>query len=816
VRAFALGALAGTLWLQMRAALPAESSAWSLLAGGALLLLCSCRMGQKRTASPARCSWKCASRLAAIFLGAAALAGAWSLWQAQQRLSDALPPELEGRDLQLTGIVSNLPDATPGGLRFYFDVDSAQLDGAPVYVPRRLSLGWYAEDGAAPLLLPGQRWQLGVRLKRPYGLANPQGFDVEAWWLTEGLRAIGHVRPGKAQQLDDFVFSLRDAVGRARAWLRERIATALPAQRYASVIVALVIGDQRGIASSDWELFNLTGIGHLVSISGLHITMIAALAAGLAHFLWRHSCFVGRDWPLRLPAQKVAAGAGLLAAAGYVALAGFGIPAQRTLWMLAVAAAALWSARIVPASQVLACALLAVLVLDPWAVLWPGFWLSFCAIGCILLATAGRSGEGVDAGWRSTLRSAMQTQSAVTLGLLPLTMLMFGQVSLVSPLANALAIPLVSFVVTPLALLGSVLPAPLCGWLLLAAHTALEWLAAVLGWLAAWPLAVWQAPQPGVWATLIALAGTAWMLLPRGWPMRWAGALAWLPLLTAQPASPGSGLWLTAFDIGQGNAVLVETPNFRLLYDTGPAYSAESDGGSRVILPYLRARGIDRLDGLVISHSDADHAGGARSLLQVLPVGWVASSLPVSHPLIDTGHVSCVAGQRWQIDGIGFEFLHPTASDLSEGRVNARPNARSCTLKISVGQQAVLLAGDIEAAQERALVARAGERLRADVLLAPHHGSGTSSTPAFLDAVAPQIALFQVGYRNRYRHPKTEVVERYHQRGIRVLRSDRAGAVTLQLDGRAIAVEPRCAAPRYWSSRRCVDARMPIEHDRPD
>jgi competence protein ComEC len=410
----------------------------------------------------------------------------------------------------------------------------------------------------------------------------------------------------------------------------------------------------------------------------------------------------------------------------------------------------------------------------------------------------------------------MQTQSAVTLGLLPLTMLMFGQVSLVSPLANAMAIPLVSFVVTPLALLGSVLPAPLCGWLLLAAHAALELLATVLGWLAAWPLAVWQAPQPGVWATLIALAGTAWMLLPRGWPMRWAGALAWLPLLTAQPAAPGSGLWLTAFDIGQGNAVLVETPNFRLLYDTGPAYSAESDGGSRVILPYLRARGIDRLDGLVISHSDADHAGGARSLLQALPVGWVASSLPVSHPLIDARHVSCIAGQRWQIDGVGFEFLHPTVSDLSEGSVNARPNARSCTLIISVGQQAVLLAGDIEAAQERALVARASDRLRADVLLAPHHGSGTSSTPAFLDAVAPQIALFQVGYRNRYRHPKPEIVERYHQRGIRVLRSDRAGAVTLQLDGRAIAVEPRCAAPRYWSSRRCVDARMPIEHDRPD
>ncbi len=812
MRALALGVLAGTLCLQTRAMLPPPWALGLLLVTGVLLLCCL-------PGGPFRIFLirPYPARIAALVIAGAALGTGWAGLLAGHRLADALPASLEGRDLQLTGVVSGLPEQAPGGVRFRFEVEQASDDGLPVQVPRLISLGWYVDDGDSPTLLPGERWQFRVRLKQPHGLANPQGFDAEAWWLTEGLRATGHVRSGDALRIDEFAFSLRDAIGRVRAGLRERITQALSGQRYASVIVALVIGDQRGVAASDWELFNRTGIGHLVSISGLHITMIAALAAALANGLWRHSLFGAGALPLRIPAQQVAALAGLLAAGGYVALAGFGIPAQRTLLMLAVAAAALWSARIVPASQVLACALIAVLLFDPWAVLWPGFWLSFCAIGCILFASDGRhamtsAAELPPARWRTALAAATRTQFAVTLGLVPLTMLMFSQVSLVSPLANALAIPVVSFVVTPLALLGSVLPAPVCGWLLLAAHAALTGLAQVLGWLAALPLAVWPAPQPAPLATAIALAGTLWMLLPRGWPLRWLGLLAWAPLLLATPGAPTAGLWLTAFDVGQGNAVLVETPNFRLLYDTGPAYSAESDSGSRVILPYLRARGVDRLDALVISHSDSDHAGGASSLLQAVSVGWVASSLLPAHRLAAARHVACVAGQHWQIDGVQFEFLHPLAGDDPA----ARPNARSCTLKVTYRAQSVLLTGDIEAAQEKALLARAAGRLRADVLLAPHHGSGTSSTPAFLDAVAPQMALFQLGYRNRYRHPKPEVVERYNERGIQVLRSDTAGAVTLRMDGRTIAVEPACTAPRYWSSRRCSDAQMSFEHDRPD
>ncbi len=801
MRALALGWLGGAAWLQSRAVLPgAAVDAVLGVTGAACLLLLFLIPERQRP-------W----RALLLLLAGLALGAGWSGWRAGERMADVLPPALEGRDIALTGVISSLPDTFEHGRRFTIDAERATLAGEPVALPRRIGLGWYGGSRAVPDLRPGQRWTLTVRLKRPHGLANSGGFDAEAWWLTEGIRASGYVREGGARKDDDFVFSLRDGIGRARAAIRDRIAAALPEAPHAGVIVALVIGDQRSISAAEWDVFNRTGIGHLVSISGLHITMIAALAAGLLHWLWRHSFFIGASLPLVLPARKAAAAAGLAAALVYVALAGFGIPAQRTLLMLAVVTAAVWCDRVAAAPQVLALALLAVLVLDPWAVLWPGFWLSFFAIACLMLAADGR--EQAPAGLRQAVASGVHSQWVVTVGLLPLTLLLFGQTSLVSPLANALAIPLVSFVVTPLALLGSVLPAPLHGWLLQAAHGGMALLAEVLQRLSALPLAVWQAPAPGPWPTAMALAGTLWLLAPRGWPLRWAGALAWLPLLAAWPSAPRDGLWLTAFDVGQGNALLVETRNFRLLYDTGPAYSAESDGGSRVILPYLRWRGIARLDALVISHSDSDHAGGARSLLDALSVGWIASSLRDDHPLLQTPagerHVGCVAGQRWRWDDVDFEFLHPAAGDDQ-----AKPNARSCVLRIRAGRHAVLLGGDIEAPQERALVARAADRLRADVLLAPHHGSGTSSTPEFLDAVRPGMALFQVGYRNRYRHPKAEVVARYDARGIRVLRSDQAGAVTLGIDDHGIALKQRCETPRYWSSRRCVAPDTRFVHDR--
>jgi competence protein ComEC len=469
--------------------------------------------------------------------------------------------------------------------------------------------------------------------------------------------------------------------------------------------------------------------------------------------------------------------------------------------MLSVVALALWVGRLSSITHVLCLALGVVLLLDPWAVLWPGFWLSFGAVAVILFGGHGRIAAH-ETGIKASLAAAGRTQWSVTLGLLPLTMLLFGQVSLVSPVANAVAIPLVSFIVTPLALLGSLAPEPLCAWLLVAGHAVVEGLAAVLAQLAAMPAAVWRAPAPQLWVFLLALGGTLWMLMPRGWPHRWAGAAAWLPLLLQLPEQPDQGHFrVAAFDVGQGMALLVETAGHRLLYDTGPGYAPGADAGSRVLLPYLRMRGIARLDGMIVSHSDTDHTGGALAVLAEEAVGWVASSLEHGHPIVRAAprHLPCSAGQHWAWDGVRFEMLHPAAASYADAK--AKPNARSCTLRITNGRTAILLAGDIEAAQEAALVNADASHLRADVLLAPHHGSGTSSTQAFLQAVHPSVGVFQVGYRNRYHHPKKEVFERYGRLGIERLRTDDAGAITMDFGDVVGWRAWRREHARYWTAR---------------
>jgi competence protein ComEC len=791
MRCAILGFTAGVLALQTSATLPSSAVMLGCVAGA---LLC---IGLARY-----CKGLAAGGAAT---GAGLLLGyAWSALLAHHALAHALPSTDEGRDLTVIGVVDGLPYRFEQGLRFNLLVERTLTPGASV--PPRVALSWYAgrngEAGLPEQLNPGERWRLTVRLQRPHGNANPSGFDYEAWLLEQGLRATGYVREDAGNaRLDAFVPGVGTLVERSRAMLRDRIVKTLEGRQFAGVIVALVIGDQRGIDQADWQVFNRTGIGHLISISGLHITMVAGLAALGASALWRRSFFTDARLPLRLPAQKVAALAGALVALLYVLLAGFGVPAQRTLYMLAVVALALWTGRLSSVTHVLCAALGVVLVLDPWAVLWPGFWLSFGAVAVILFGGHGRIGPR-ETGLRASLALAGRTQWSVTLGLVPLTMLLFGQVSVVSPLANAVAIPLVSFVVTPLALLGSLLPEPLCGWLLLPAHAAIAALAAVLGYMAALPAAVWRAPAPQAWVFLLALGGTLWMLMPRGWPRRWAGAAAWLPLLAQLPEHPEAGQFrVIAFDVGQGMALLVETAGHRLLYDTGPGYAPGADAGSRVLLPYLRMRGIAALDGMIVSHSDTDHTGGALAVLGEQEVGWVASSLNAGHPIARTArrHLHCAAGQRWEWDGVLFEMLHPAPSSYADHGMKA--NARSCTLRITNGRTAILLAGDIEAAQEARLVQDGAGRLRADVLLAPHHGSGTSSTLAFLQAVQPGVGVFQVGYRNRYKHPKKEVFERYGQLGIERLRTDGMGALTLDF-GAGVHYEAwRTQHARYWYER---------------
>jgi competence protein ComEC len=807
MRTVLIGFAMGAACLQVQAALPSL-----LMAAMAMGLLAALLL-----------AWRCIARplvRGGIVLSIGCVLGFfWSAWMADMALAPQLALEDEGRDVRIVGTVDNLPYKFSQGVRFNFAVERA--DGV---VPPKISLSWYSgyrdQRTEVPDVQPGERWQLTVRLQRPHGNANPYGFDYEAWLLEQGVRATGYVRVARDnRRVDGFVVSISNVIERGRAVLRERILAALPGKQYAGVIVALVVGDQRGIDQADWQVFNRTGIGHLISISGLHITMVAGLFAWAAFTLWRWSFFTRAQLPLLLPAQKVAALVGAAVALLYVLLAGFGVPAQRTLYMLMVVAAALWLNRLTSISHVLCTALGVVVLIDPWAVLWPGFWLSFGAVAIILYATVGRTAQvlrqaiapgaphvPMQASRRERLLLALQvgahTQYVVTFGLVPMTMLLFGQVSIVSPLANAVAIPLISLVVTPLALVGSMLPQLLAVPLLGLAHWLVEMLAQCLQWFSAMRYAVWSAPVPPFWLFCWTMFGTIWLLAPRGWPVRWLGLATWIPLLAAEPSHPAPGrMTVTAFDVGQGMALLIETSGHRLLYDTGPSYTPESNAGNRIILPYLRARGISGLDGMIVSHSDADHSGGALSVLDGVSTGWVLSSLPPQHAIAQATrqHVQCAAGQSWIWDGVRFEILHPQAA--SYAITSLKPNARGCTLKVTANGKSMLLAGDIEAEQEAQLVHSAAAALRADVLLAPHHGSGTSSTRDFLLAVKPQAAIFQVGHRNRYRHPKQEVYDRYGALQIQRYRTDQAGAVTIEFDETIRISSYRSTRPRYWQAR---------------
>ena len=783
MRLAALGFALGVCLLQRQPALPGPV----LLASLCALAVPAAIAALGRVPPPAA--------VGAMFAGFAALGFAWAAVLAHGRLADRLDPALEGRDILVSGVVAGLPQAFERGVRFDFDVESPETG-----VPRLVSLAAYGgfapEDSADPLpVRAGERWRFTVRLRRPHGGVNPHGFDYEAWLLERGIRATGYVRmPGRRdarqgapERLEALAPGVPYRIQRLRELAREKIRGVLPGHPYAGVLVALAVGDQQAITLEQWQLFARTGVSHLMSISGLHVTMVAGLFAMLVSWCWRRS----ERLALALPAQKVAALSGFIAALAYCLISGFAVPAQRTLYMVAVVAVALWLGRATSATRVLAAALLLVLVLDPWAVLSPGFWLSFAAVALIFHVGLGRT---VEPHW---LAQWGRVQWAVTVGLAPLMLVLFQQVSLVSPLANAVAIPLVSFIVTPLALAGAALP---FDWPLDLAHAILATLMAMLDWLAGLPSALWRQHAPVPWTVPLALLGIGWLLLPRGFPARWVGAVLGVPLFAVLPPSPGAGeLWITVLDVGQGLAVVARTQNHALLYDAGPAFGASADSGTRVVLPYLRGEGVERLDALVVSHDDRDHSGGAASVLEGMPVGTLWSALPAGHELLSAGAPSevCIAGRGWLWDGVSFEFIHPPA--LPAPAPEGRANDRSCVLRIAASGGRVLLTGDIERSAERELVRRVPALLAADALIVPHHGSATSSTPDFVDRVAPRYAVFAVGYRNRFGHPREDVLARYRKAGSTLFRTDEAGALEMRFTPENSRIEAqRDGARRYW------------------
>ncbi|MFM9912200.1 MAG: DNA internalization-related competence protein ComEC/Rec2 [Methylophilaceae bacterium] len=708
----------------------------------------------------------------------------WATFIAQTRLNDALSPELESQNIEVIGVVANLPQHQERGLRFVFDVEQTLTPQAKV--PQKISLTAYQfAHGQTPNFHAGERWQLTVRLKRPHGTYNPHGFDFEEWALERNIRATGYVRESASnQRLQTLVPHPAYWIEHLRENIRNRMQAALQNQPYEPILRALAIGDDSNIPRADWEVFLRTGITHLISISGLHITMVSGLFFGLTYALWRRSRL-----SLTLPARKAATIVGVLIALSYALLAGFSVPTQRTVYMLAVVALALWSGKNISITLTLAWALGVTVLLDPWAVLAPGFWLSFGAVAVICYASVGRVSRPH---W---LHEAATTQWAVTLGSIPLLLGLFQQTSIISPLANAFAIPLVSLVITPLTLLGAVLP---FDFILELAHRLMAGCMWLLQFLSTAPSAVWQQHAPAWWTVILATLGTLWMLLPRGFPARWLGIFLCLPMFFLSPQKPQNGaMRVTVMDVGQGLSVLIETASHALLYDTGTQFSSEADSGNRVIVPFLRALDISRLDGMIVSHNDNDHSGGAISIIKAVPTRWLASSLPINSPILAAAQnpIPCFAGQTWVWDKVRFDMLHPTSESYKNS--NVQDNNRGCVLKITSQYGSLLLPADIEKVTEGELLT---QDLKSDVLVVPHHGSKTSSTPEFIAQVKPVIAIFTVGYRNRFGHPKTEIVERYQRLGSRIYRSDRDGAVLLNFGEKGIAVQEwRGAEPRYWN-----------------
>lgn len=720
-------------------------------------------------------------------------------WRAEVRLANRLQPAWEGRDVRLLGRVSGLPETTPRGQRFVFDIVRVDTPGAQV--PSRVLLNLYGDAGPAPLsgvvstLRGGQCLTLTVRLFRPQGSQNPGGFDYPAWLLERGIRAQGRAQPGSllaGHCPATFMARLDDL----RESLRTRIRDHLPEAPYAGIVAALALGEQNAIPSEQWQLFRRTGVTHLMSISGLHVTLLGWLVYVVTFSVWRRLPALTLRWPGR----RVAAWAGLIVSAAYVALAGFGIPAQRTLFMLLAVTVALSLDRLHSASRVLAAALFLVLVIDPWAMLSVGFWLSFAAVAALLYAGSGRLGR------RRRWMAWGHAQWVATLALLPLLLFMFQEFSLVSPLANALAIPLVSLLAVPLAIAAALVPS---AWPATLAHAVIELVMAGLHALDRLPQPVWHGAAPSLWAVALACIGVLALLLPRGLPGRWLGWLLFLPLLLPHIDRPEAGDFrLHVLDVGQGLALVLRTRDHALVYDAGPIYASGEDAGSRVVAPFLNGLGIGRLDGLIVSHDDADHSGGARSLIASHRPGWLLSSLADPGDGRLSGHgraivaeagnaLVCRAGQHWTWDGVGFEVLYPPA------RYHANPgfadNDRSCVVRVSGRHGSVLMTGDLAGLGEMSLLEDGARRLASDVLVVGHHGSRSSSSEEFIAAVAPRTALISVGRGNPFGHPDASVVDRLRARAVRVWRTDRHGA--LDVRPRRDVTEVASAASqrrRYW------------------
>lgn len=708
---------------------------------------------------------------------------AWTAWRADLALHARLPHALEKQDLLVTGTVKDLPQAQDGSTRFDFDITNAQLDGRAVPVQGHARLSWYASrDHVPPVIAPCTTWRLRVRMKRPHGMVNPGGLDFERSALQKGIVATGYVREDGANSL------LHDGkcMDGVRARIGQAIDAALPGDVHAArMLRALSVGDERALDERDWQVVRATGIPHLIAISGFHIGIAAVFGAWIVRLLWRF--FPG--FALRFPRPLAEAALAFPAALAYAALAGFGLPATRSLLMIAVVAGWRLLRRGGGFGEGLGLALAAILVADPLAVLSAGFWLSFAGVAMLAFTLA------YESGWRGRLKEIGYSPLLMAVALLPLTIWFFGQASLTAPLANLVAVPLVTFVIVPMDLVGCVLllawPAAGTAWLHLCALpvNALWWF---LAHLAAWKPSLQYLPETSLLAFVLASLGAVWLVAPRGVPARALGLFLLLPICIPRHSLPAEGGFrATVIDVGQGLAVLVRTRSHALLFDTGARYPSGFDLGEAVVVPTLHALGVTHLDTLIVSHGDSDHSGGAVSVLAAYPGTRTWGGEPARGPV---PMQQCLAGQRWEWDGVDFRMLSPPSP------VSARDNDAGCVLLVTGRGGRLLLPADTTSRIEPD-IARAVPSGPPLVLVAPHHGSKTSSSRGYLEALQPSFAIASTGYLNGYHHPAPLVVDRYASLGIPLLNTPDTGAVRLDfpVDGPPLVLaEERVRQTRYW------------------
>lgn len=688
----------------------------------------------------------------------------WACVSAQWALDDRLARQLDARTLWLQGQVVGLPEVDEGVVRFELQRVTSRRE----QLPARMRLAWY--DG--PAVRAGETWRLAVRLKRPHGLVNPQAFDYEAWLLAQRIGATGTVKSGE-------LIAPASGAGAWRDRLRQQL-LATSAHGREGALTALVLGDDSGLSTADWQVLQNTGTVHLMVISGQHIGLLATLLYGLVAGLARLGLWP-RSWPW-LSCACVLAFTGALA---YGLLAGFEVPVQRACVMVGLVLLWRWRFRHLGVWLPLLVALLVVLLGEPLASLQPGLWLSFGAVMLLILIFSGRLGAWP---WWSTL---LRAQWAMAIGLLPLLLALGLPVSASGPLANLVAVPVVGLLVVPLALVGTLLlPVPSVGAALLwAAGWVLDLLFELLMLLALW-LPAWLPSALPFWAWLLVALGALVLLLPAALPMRSLGALLLLPLLFSPQQRPEYGraeVWM--LDVGQGLSVLVRTQGHDLLYDAGPRFG-EFDTGERVVLPSLRALDVRGLDLLLISHADNDHAGGAAAIQRGLPVRQVLSGEPDElAPSLQAQ--ACVSGQHWQWDGVQFSTWR--WGGASDG------NQASCVLRIEANGERLWLTGDIDSQAERALLS-SGLAMPAQWLLAPHHGSRSSSSAALLAQVRPTAVLISRGAHNAFGHPHAEVVGRYRALDARLYDTALHGAVRIRLGAFEQAQGLRSRA-RFWREK---------------